>query len=166
MSDKKTNKWILWYHPINENSWTKDTYTKVAEISSIKEFIELFNTFPSFLKGMFFLMREGIFPQWEDEQNINGGYFSYKISKNVAEKAWFDICACCIGEFLTKDEKHMKTINGVSYSPKINNCIIKILNNDTSMGHADVLRCGIENLEPYQSQYKPHMENASEFVFD
>mgnify|MGYP003351864353 CR=1 FL=1 len=54
-----------------------------AEINTVEDFIGLFNNFNSFIKGMFFFMRKDIFPQWEDENNINGGYWSYKIGKNI-----------------------------------------------------------------------------------
>ena len=76
--------WTLWYHAIEDSNWTKDTYTKVVDIYSVEQFITVFHQFSSFTKGMFFLMRKDIFPQWEDESNIDGGYWSYKIGKNVS----------------------------------------------------------------------------------
>lgn len=156
--------WVLWYHSIDEPHWTKDTYTKVAEINSVENFIGVFNNFESFNKGMFFLMRKDIFPQWEDESNINGGYWSYKIPKNVADKAWYDLAASCIGECLTKNIEDMYNINGISYSPKINNSIIKILNRYSEKNDAKQLTDKIENLHPSTSQFKPHIENKEEFV--
>ena len=113
---------------------------------------------------MFFLMRKDIFPQWEDESNINGGYWSYKIGKNVAEKAWYDLACACIGECLTKNPDDMYNINGISYSPKINNVIIKILNRHCDKNEASQLTEKIENLHPSTSQYKCHIENKDEFV--
>jgi len=156
--------WVLWYHPIDEPQWTKDTYTKVAEIDSVENFIGVFNNFKSFNKGMFFLMRKDIFPQWEDESNINGGYWSFKISKNIADKAWFELAASCIGECLTKKPDDMYNINGISYSPKINNSIIKILNRSSEKNNPEQLTEKIENLHPSTSQFKPHIENKDEFV--
>jgi hypothetical protein len=158
--------WVLWYHPINEQAWTKDTYEKIVEIQTIKEFYEMVNSFPSFLKGMFFFMRKGIFPQWEDEQNIKGGYFSYKINKQLAEEAWINCCKACIGESVTTKPEDMVDINGISYSPKISNCIIKILNANINKGKKDYLSVDIPHVHPNSSQYKPHMENAKEFVFE
>jgi len=158
--------WVLWFHSITETSFSNNTYRKVAEVSTIKEFYELFNCFETFNKGMFYLMRKGIFPKWEDTKNIKGGYFSYKISKQISEKVFRELCCSCIGECLTKKFENMKTINGVSYSPKINNTIIKILNNDASMGDKRLLSDNIEHLHPNTSRFKPHMENSEVFVFE
>jgi hypothetical protein len=156
--------WTLWYHAIEDSNWTKDTYTKVVDIYSVEQFITVFHQFSSFTKGMFFLMRKDIFPQWEDESNINGGYWSYKIGKNVSEKAWYELAASCIGECLTINPDNMVNINGISYSPKINNVIIKILNRWADKNDASQLTEKIENLHPSTSQYKPHIENKDEFV--
>ena len=156
--------WVLWYHSLDEKEWTKDTYTKICELKSLKEFFATYNSFSSFMKGMFFLMRKDIFPQWEDESNINGGYWSFKIPKQVGDKAWYDISAACIGECLTKIPENMDNINGISFSPKINNCIIKILNKSIEKNDSAALTEKIQNLHPSSSQYKPHVENKDEFV--
>ena len=66
MTNPTHTPWTLWYHSIEESNWTKDTYTKVVDIYSVEEFIKVFQQFSSFTKGMFFLMRKDIFPQWED----------------------------------------------------------------------------------------------------
>jgi hypothetical protein len=58
----------------------------------------------------------------------------------------------------------MVNINGISYSPKINNVIIKILNRWADKNDASQLTEKIENLHPSTSQYKPHIENKDEFV--
>lgn len=156
--------WVLWYHSIDDTNWTKDTYTKVAEIETVEDFLGVFRKFETFTKGMFFFMRKDIFPQWEDESNIGGGYWSYKIGKNVAEKAWFNLASSCIGECLTKNPEYMFNINGISYSPKINNVIIKILNRHSNINGHHQLTDKIENLHPNTSQYKPHIDNKDEFV--
>ena len=158
------DKWILWFHPINEPNWTKDTYEKVGEINTLEDFFKTYNSFKTFVKGMFFLMRNDIFPQWEDESNINGGYWSFKILKDISDKAWLHLSLCCIGESLTNNYEDMDNINGISFSPKINNCIIKILNKNSELNDANKLIEKIENLNPKNSQYKKHSDNSAEFV--
>lgn len=164
MEHKLHTPWVLWFHSLDDTNWTKDTYTKVAEINSIEEFLGVYQDFDTFTKGMFFLMRKDIFPQWEDESNIKGGYWSYKIGKLVAEKAWFELSCACIGECLTKKSEDMFNINGISYSPKINNVIIKILNRHSELNNSFILNDKIENLHPNTSQFKSHIENKDEFV--
>ena len=164
MEHKLHTPWVLWFHSLDDTNWTKDTYTKVAEINSIEEFLGVYQDFDTFTKGMFFLMRKDIFPQWEDESNIKGGYWSYKIGKSVAEKAWFELSCACIGECLTKKPEDMFNVNGISYSPKINNVIIKILNRHSELNNSFILNDKIENLHPSTSQFKSHIENKDEFV--
>ena len=80
---------------------------------------------------MFFLMRDGIFPLWEDESNINGGVWSYIVQKKEVNSCWIDISIKTIGELLT-DEEYLSDINGISLSPRTNVGIIKIWNSDKS----------------------------------
>jgi translation initiation factor 4E len=164
MEHKLHTPWVLWFHSLDDTNWTKDTYTKVAEMNSIEEFLGVYQDFDTFTKGMFFLMRKDIFPQWEDESNIKGGYWSYKIGKSVAEKAWFELSCACIGECLTKKPEDMFNVNGISYSTKINNVIIKILNRHSELNNSFILNDKIENLHPSTSQFKSHIENKDEFV--
>jgi hypothetical protein len=164
MEHKLHTPWVLWFHSLDDTNWTKDTYTKIAEINSVEEFLGVYQDFDTFGKGMFFLMRKDIFPQWEDESNIKGGYWSYKIGKTVAEKAWFELSCACIGECLTKKPEDMFNINGISYSPKINNVIIKILNRHSEINNQIILNDKIDNLHPSTSQFKSHIENKDEFV--
>ena len=63
MEHKLHTPWVLWFHSLDDTNWTKDTYTKVAEINSIEEFLGVYQDFDTFTKGMFFLMRKDIFPQ-------------------------------------------------------------------------------------------------------
>ena len=71
---------------------------------------------PKVSEGMFFLMRKigdvCIYPQWEDPNNTNGGYWSFKVSKQEAEKAWFELMMFMLGECITN--KHIEQIIDVS----------------------------------------------------
>jgi len=156
--------WTLWYHDIDEKEWTKDTYRRISDIYSLEDFWNLYNKIETFNKGMFFLMRKDIFPQWEDESNINGGYWSYKIPKRISNQAWIDLSSACIGELLMSDINEWDNINGISYSPKINNSVIKILNRYSTKNDKKYLSKVIDHLPPDDSQYKCHMDNKNEFV--
>ena len=48
----------------------------IGQMSTVEDFIYYFKSFNNlFKKGMFFIMRLDIMPQYEDELNINGGCF-------------------------------------------------------------------------------------------
>jgi hypothetical protein len=74
---------------------------------------------------MFFLMREHVSPLWEDQQNIKGGSFSYKVSQAIAMTTR-SVMYATIGKTLSLDPLFMKDVNGISISPKKNFCILKV----------------------------------------
>jgi hypothetical protein len=85
-------------------------------------------------KGIFFIMREDVFPCWDDPNNITGGCLSIKILKDNLPAFWEDLSIKMLGETLLKDNKkeHWNLVNGISTSPKKHFCIIKIgLKNNT-----------------------------------
>ena len=137
--DKALNDtWILWYHDPNDLNWDISSYKIVSTIKTITDF---WNTY-EFLKNnviensMFFIMREGILPLWEDAKNVNGGCWSFKISKGSIKKYWSELSIFLLGENITKKER---LINGLSISPKKTFCIIKIWNSDKSKNDKNLL---------------------------
>ena len=78
------SKWVLWVHKVNDSDWTIDSYKKICEIDSIEKFFLISYNWEKYLPrldtGIFFLMREGVFPKWEDSRNINGGCWSIRVS--------------------------------------------------------------------------------------
>lgn len=116
-------KWNLYFHHIKDSNWTIDNYKLLYSFDSVNNFWRLYNNFPNHSFGLFFLMRDGISPIWEDKQNINGGTFSFKIGKKVIIQAWTEISMAIIGESIFKDSD---IITGISLHPKYNCYIIKI----------------------------------------
>lgn len=167
LEEQKLNqRWVMWYHDVDESSWTKETYKHVATFSNWAEFWSFYDQIPTWLNGMFFLMRDGIFPQWEDKQNIRGGYWSYKIPKAIGDEAWIQLSAQIVGESATKKLTDMYYINGIAISPKINNCIIKILNRDSNHSDSERLTADIPYLPPESVAFKAHLDNRNEFVYE
>lgn len=169
MNNTKTpihNNWDVWYHRTDDEQWTMDSYQKIAVIRCWEDFWSVYQAVPTWLNGMFFLMRENIFPKWEDEQNIRGGYWSFKVSKTVGNETWTQLSAHCIGECATAHLHDMYYINGITISPKISNCIIKILNRDTIHCEPSRLTTDIPYLPPESVNFKAHLVNRNEFIFE
>lgn len=130
--------WSIYFHDPLDNNWTDISYKLISTISSINEFVDVFNGFNElFNKGMFFIMREHIMPRWEDENNKYGGCFSYKISKSNLYENFFDILSQLLGETIGKKDEYSKNINGISISPKKNYYIIRIWIKDNAMANKD-----------------------------
>jgi hypothetical protein len=119
--------WCLYFHDPFDHNWDIKSYRLLSTISSVEEFIMIYNVYNDlFSNGMFFIMREHILPQWEDENNENGGCFSFKLNKSNLNDNFFNICGMVLGETLGKNSKYSDNINGISISPKKNYHILRI----------------------------------------
>ena len=156
--NKLNNTWVLWFHDPLNNNWDIDSYVKVFSFNTIEQFWELFILldYKKVQEGMFFIMKENIEPLWENKMNINGGCWSYKITKHDVYNAWLElsIALCC--ENITKDSEYSKNINGISISPKKTFCILKIWNNDSKISSTNLLSKKIPNLFVSQCIFKSH----------
>lgn len=153
--------WVLWFHHPNDTNWEEESYIKIADINSLKDFWNVVNTIPNYLFGMFFLMKTNVFPRWEDINNLDGGYWSFRISKDNANKIWIDLMMAVIGETLTERHKDNEEITGISISPKVNNCIIKIWNKNATNRNINMLVKNISGLVLAESRYNKHQEHEN-----
>ena len=122
--NKTLYNWNIWFHRVDDKNWLIDSYKNIGTITCLEEYVYYYNKINTFTDGMFFLMKNNIPPLWEDINNINGGVITYKITKKNADNIWKDLTMGLIGNTLTENQNNY--INGISISPKINNCIIKI----------------------------------------
>tara|TARA_B100001109_G_scaffold255127_1_gene256844 strand:- start:1093 stop:1581 length:489 start_codon:yes stop_codon:yes gene_type:complete len=145
MSGHKLNtNFTLYFHDPLSYNWTLDSYVKITDIKTIEDYWEINYLLREYLHlGMFFLMKDGISPLW-DESNNNYS-FSLKVLKNESLWYWNHINSYLLGgNFLNSEYNNNKdntnTINGITISPKKNFCIIKIwlsevLNDDVRLAY-------------------------------
>jgi hypothetical protein len=123
------DKFKLYFHDPNSYDWEMKSYIDLYEMKTIKDFWIIDSLIKDKVHlGMFFIMKNNIFPLWDNEDNINGCSFSLKILKKEAKIYWSKICILLLSNNITKEE-HIdlyEKINGISISPKKNFCIIKI----------------------------------------
>jgi len=151
-------KWNLYYHLPDDKKWDLSSYTIIlGDIQTAEEVIALNETIPDDLikSCMFFLMRKGISPLWEDPQNRKGGCFSYRISNKQVPEVWKTLMYVCCGETLASQPKYYKHINGITISPKKNFCIIKIWLNTTEHQDPTFIK-QIANLPVQGCLFKKH----------
>ena len=153
---------VLWYHSVTEKSWEADSYVNLCQdlhgnkIKNVKQLWGMYKVLHNtFTAGMFFLMREGIMPMWEDPGNEKGGYWSFKVPKKNSNDVWKNITAGFIGNSLTVDSTNMNYITGISISPKISNCVMKIWNNDHKMSDRYIFE-EIDYLDSESIRYNKH----------
>jgi Eukaryotic initiation factor 4E len=158
------NTYTLYYHDVNNDDWGRDSYRNICTIRSVNDFVKLYNTVSNYTSGMFFIMRDPIFPLFEDDANLNGGFWTYKISKKDMNKLWFDVVGRFLCNQLTRQPDHMKYINGISISPKISNCILKIWNSDSNIQNEKTFfKDDVNQMLNMECHYRPHVENMLNF---
>lgn len=115
---------VLWNHDINDKKWDLDSYREIIDIKTIEDYWIYVNQLHNKLinYGMFFLMKKGILPTWEDLQNIKGGCISIKLPLKQSVELWRIACKYVVSNSLIESD----AITGISISPKNTFNIIKI----------------------------------------
>ncbi len=125
--NKINNIWNLWFHS-DYNVWTINGYKLIYTIKLYDD-LELYFNNIDYIGGLtivpFYIMKEGIYPIWEDENNINGGEWSFKIDN---KKELYNIWKKLVYYIIFND---CILINGISVIEKNNLYYIKIwINNE------------------------------------
>ena len=153
---KLKNKWTLWYHSINNKEWTNDSYVKVIELRTLLDYKLLENIFRinHLQNGMFFIMKNEIFPTWEDPNNRLGGCISFKYDNNIL-KEFLKLLLLCITNNLSTKE-NINEINGLSIAPKKEFNIVKIWTKNYDKNYNEI----VKEYEPFVKYdkciYKKH----------
>ena len=123
---KLNTNWCLWYHSINDTNWKNNSYKNIYDIKNVLDIKFLNDTIHKIhlQNSMFFLMREGIFPNWEDPDNRSGGCLSFKVTSIKVMDEWIELLLRCITDNILNEKN--EEINGISISPKKEFNIIKI----------------------------------------
>jgi hypothetical protein len=128
--------WTYYFHDPDDANWTTESYHRLADVASVGDFWEVHNAVSKYLsRGMFFVMREHVYPCWDDPHNIRGGCLSIKVLKDELPAFWDHLLMHMLGENLVKgepsssvepSESRENLVNGLSVSPKRYFCIVKV----------------------------------------
>ena len=158
MDESFSEYWTLYFHHPSDNNWDIESYKKIMEIRSPRDFWNVLDYLQNDIieNSMLFFMKGNIPPLWEDSRNIEGGSWSFKIYKKHIVRVWTDIGIHILTNELTKDKKDSDMITGLTISPKRSFSIIKIWNNNYRKYNTNLLIKTIPNLVLEDSIYKPH----------
>jgi translation initiation factor 4E len=131
--------WVLWYHDPENRDYSMDGYIKVGDFSTIQQFWSVIDVIPkeAWECGMFFFMRKGYRPRWEDSEHESGGAWSKKIDASQAYTSFIDLMVHCIANEMMVNRK--ETLAGISISPKGQFYIVKIWNTTTTVSDKNYL---------------------------
>ena len=119
--------WSVYFHNPDDTSWTLDSYRRLGDLATVEDMWQMQLSIEPFVPtGMFFVMREHVFPCWDDRSNIEGGCVSIKVAARSAPAAWELMVKRAVGETLMADDTVWDELNGISISPKRGFCIIKL----------------------------------------
>jgi uncharacterized protein YeaC (DUF1315 family) len=114
-----TGSWCLYYHNPADTKWTPESYQKLASVKTWGDTFAVLRELQdsSIQYGMFFWMRDGIPPLYENHANIKGGCYSLRIGRQKASH-YFNLytIGAMLGQIVTNPEEN--TIQGISISPK------------------------------------------------
>jgi len=122
------SEWCLWAHMPHNTDWSVNSYINISTFKTAEDAIAITETLTDVLvkNCMLFVMKKNIAPVWEDPQNRNGGFFSYKISNKIVYEVWKKLTYALVGETVCPEYMHFRLVSGISVSPKKDFCIIKI----------------------------------------
>ena len=97
------DSWSLYFHDPFDDNWDHNGYIKLYNFSNIYEFWIMFDNIKDILHvGMFFVMRDHIFPKWNDNENKDGGFLSIKILKDKVKDFCKNVLINLVNETLLK----------------------------------------------------------------
>ena len=126
MGNMKHN-WSFWFHSSRNASWAKDSYDFLTKTNNANDFWGVFKYLKEshYNSGIFFVMKEDIFPDWSSPENRDGGFISIKIDTydlHHITKIWI---VNMISENIIED-KNEDFVHGLSISPKNGHYILKL----------------------------------------
>ena len=158
VNNELDSKWSFYIHLHNVSDWSIESYHKIMEMNTIEDAILINDKvdFELIKKTILFVMKDDIKPMWEDENNKNGGGFSFKVHNKLVEQVWKKIYYRLIGNSLTTNPQVSKNICGISLSPKKSFCIIKIWMKDCKFVNPDIF-VSIDDIAKNDCLFKKHL---------
>lgn len=97
----------------------------LENIITIKTFWELMNQFPLQslkMKDSVHLFKRGVRPVWEDPRNVEGGAWTFRVSKSISGEFWQEILLLAVGEQFSEAIGKGKSLIHLSFPLSISIC--------------------------------------------
>ena len=150
--------WSLYYHDTQDQSWTEESYKKVASFTDYTTLWAAINSIGAekFNNGMWFFMRDPHPPLWENHMNIRGGSYCMKIVQAQSFEMFQRDMAAATLDVVSKRPVENRIV-GVSISPKKGFHIIKVWNHNGNNGDIKDLALLDETIKATEVLYRPNV---------
>ena len=158
---KLSDKWALWAHLPHDTDWSLKSYIKIMDFNNLEHLLMLQRAIPEKMvkNCMLFMMKSGINPTWEDPKNKEGGCFSFKISNKNVYNCWNQLLITLTSNNISKNNKFLDKVTGVTISPKKTFCIIKIWMESTQYQSVMMME-NIDFMNVHGCIFKRHNEKS------
>jgi hypothetical protein len=132
---KLNTTWTVWIHENDNQDWSLSSYKSIYDIDSIGSMWRFLWVLDNLNKNIrqYYIMRNGITPIWEDNNNKQGAICSIMIDNlnrssrhargDLGVDAFSAICILAMNESFVKNNQD---INGLCYSIKSRSVLIKL----------------------------------------
>ena len=100
--------WTFWYFTPNPGKSWRDNLEKVTTVSTVEDFWSVINwiSVPSEMKvgADFSMFKEGIYPDWSDVHNEDGGRYVVKFTKEEIDEYWIEMLMSVIGQNVGEED--------------------------------------------------------------
>jgi len=111
------NAWTLWFFKNDKTRTWEENQKPIITVNTVEDFWSLYNHIEVASKlppgSDYSLFKEGIFPDWEDKRNQNGGRWIINLDKRQRadhlDNYWLEILFFLIGEHA---DQHAHQVNG------------------------------------------------------
>ena len=113
--------WTFWYFTLNPGKSWRDNLEMLTTVSTVEDFWSVINwiSSPSEMKigADFSMFKEGIYPDWSDVHNEEGGRYVVKFNKDEIDEHWIEMLMSLIGQHVAEEE-HMDKVNSLCFTEK------------------------------------------------
>lgn len=115
------NSWTLWFFKKDGGSWS-DNHRPIITVSTVEDFWSLYNHIEVASKlpvgTDYSMFKEGIYPDWEDKRNTNGGRWMINLDRRhraeFLDTYWLETLFFLIGE------------NADQYAYQVNGAVVSV----------------------------------------
>ncbi|XP_005099335.1 eukaryotic translation initiation factor 4E type 3 isoform X1 [Aplysia californica] len=148
--------WTFWIDRSVRGTTAREyesSLTKIYTVDTVQGFWSVYNHIPEpdklSIRFSYHLMRNNRRPVWEDEENSDGGNWTFKCKKNDTDDVWKHLLLAAIGEQLSDCMADDDDVIGISVSIRDRDDLILIWNKEARLKESSTIVQKVRELLPH-----------------